>query len=322
MTKIIAVMLALATATLANVANSAGTGMPMMKGLKSPTELAALVDRSLASDPTGRKLLDPARCKQNGSCATAYDYFQGIQLAHPSAQLGNIAELPRYLRSLRKQPAPPGEWYMSRMLVRGEKHTYDHAAWKRAFFKGEVVWDDPNTGEHILAGDCSNIIAPRPVKLTPPRKVVDECAKVRITVPGGAIRSVRSTLIRKMVVSDFNCWGVIEREWRTGAPRDCDWCEWTQDGVVEMHRSYGGDFGFFHTSIYTMHPDVDASGNARATEVTLVFPLAARDGGVAICVEVDGRIYTAALVLPPTWKEGTTVTIPEDFWVHPRVVNP
>lgn len=170
MIKIVAV-LALALATLVNVAEAVGTGtgMPMMKGLKSPTELAALMDRSLASDPTGKKLLDPVRCKKDGSCATAHDYFRGIQRAHPSVQLGNIAELPRYLRSLVKQPAPEGEWYLSRMLVRGEKHTYDHAGWKRAFFKGEAVWDDPNTGEHILAGDCGNIIAPRPSAPPPPR---------------------------------------------------------------------------------------------------------------------------------------------------------
>ena len=122
------------------------------------------MDRSLASYTNVKKLRDPTSCKKDGSSATAYDYFHGIQRAHPSAKLGNIAELPRYLRSLVKQSAPEGEWYLSRMLVRGEKHTYDHAGWKRTFFKGEAVWDDPNTGEHILAGDCGNIVAPRPIK--------------------------------------------------------------------------------------------------------------------------------------------------------------
>lgn len=291
-----------------SVAQAAGTGMPMMKGLKNPTELATLVDRSLKSDPTGKKLLDSARCKKDGSCATAHDYFQGIQRAHPSAKLGNIAELPRYLRSLVKQPAPAGEWYMSRMLVRGEKHTYDHAGWKRAFFKGEFVWDDPNTGEHILAGDCGNIVAPRPIKPeVPPEKMVVTCAKVHITVPAGIARTVRFTLIRHAAVPDFNCWGVIEREWRTGSPNNCDWCEWTTDGVFEMKRRYGGDFGFFHTSIYTMHPD------AGATEVTLVLPLVAREGGVAVCIEIDGVIVPAYLVLPNSWH-GTEYRIPESFF--------
>ena len=159
MSKIItAVMLALAIAALANVANGTGTVMPMMKGLKDPTVLADLVDRALQRDATGHSLLDSARCKRDGSCATAHDYFYGIQQEHPSAKMGDIAELPRYLRSLIKQPAPAGEWYMSRLLMKGEKRTYDHMAWHRAFFKGEDVWDDPNTGEHILAGFCENVV--------------------------------------------------------------------------------------------------------------------------------------------------------------------
>ncbi|MDP2651749.1 MAG: hypothetical protein Q8O94_01290 [bacterium] len=156
--KRIMVFVVLALVALANAAQGAGTGMPMMKGLENPTELATMVDSSLKSDPTGKALLNPARCKKDGSCATAHDYFYGIQLAHPSAKLGNIAELSRYLRSLVKKPAPSGEWYISRLLVRGEKHTYDAKGWHRAFLKDESVWVDPNTGELILAGDCGNVI--------------------------------------------------------------------------------------------------------------------------------------------------------------------
>ncbi|MGD0328246.1 MAG: hypothetical protein ABSB00_00855 [Minisyncoccia bacterium] len=171
---VIVVVLALAIALLANVMHAAGTGMPMMKGLKNPTELAALVESSLTSDPAGNKLLNPARCRKDGSCATAHDYFYGIQLAHPSAKLGDIADLPRYLQSLVQQPAPTGEWQISRLLVRGEKHTYDARGWHRAFLKGESVWADPNTGEFILAGDCGNVIgaAPtRPQTPLPPRLI-------------------------------------------------------------------------------------------------------------------------------------------------------
>lgn len=160
--------LALAIAALvAGAVQAAGTGMPMMKGLKSPTELASLVEQSLASDPTGKKLLDPARCKKNGSCATAHDYFYGIGLAHPSAKLENIAELPRYLRSLVQQPAPAGKWHLSRLLVRGSAHTYDAKGWERSFLQGEKVWGDVNTGEPILAGDCGNVIGAGPTKPQP-----------------------------------------------------------------------------------------------------------------------------------------------------------
>jgi len=171
--KTIVVGLALAIAALANSAFAAGTGMPMMKGLKNPTELATLVENSLKSDPTGKSLLNPARCKKDGSCATAHDYFFGIQTAHPSAKLGNIAELPQYLRSLVKQSAPAGEWHISRLLVRGNTHTYDAKGWKRAFLQGESVWVDVNTGELILAGDCGNVIGDGPAKPQPkPRPTI------------------------------------------------------------------------------------------------------------------------------------------------------
>lgn len=179
MKTIVVATLALALAALANVANAVGTGMPMMKGLKDPTVLASLVESALKRDPTGNSLLDSARCKKDGSCATAHDYFYGIQQEHPSAKMGEIAELPRYLRSLVKQPAPTGEWYMSRLLVKGEKRTYDHMAWHRAFFKGEDVWDDPNTGEHVLAGFCENVVG----KLKSPVAEKETPVKVRDTAP-------------------------------------------------------------------------------------------------------------------------------------------
>lgn len=190
----------------------------------------------------------------------------------------------------------------------------EFGVWHRKCLKGEMVLVYKN--QPIISMTCLNVVVP--VR----QQTAEQCANVHITVPSGSNRSVRSTLVRREPVPDFDCWGVIEREWRTGAPRNCDWCEWTEDGVLEMVRRYGGDFRFYHTSIYTMHKDTDDSGKPRATEVVLVFPLAARDGGVAVCVEVDGKIFEAALVLPPTWKEnGTRVTIPADFWVRPRVVD-
>lgn len=143
------------------------------------------------------------------------------------------------------------------------------------------------------------------------------CAEVHLTVPAGNVRSVRSVTSRGQPITDFNCWGVVEKELRTGAPRNCDWCEWNNDGPNEMERRYGGKFNLYHASIYELR-----TSGASPTEVTLVFPRAVRDGGVSVCVEVDGKIYEAALVLPPTWKEGMEVTIPADFWENPRVVNP
>jgi len=162
----------------------AGTGMPMMEGLKNPTELATLVDYALQRDPTGKTVLSTVRCKKSGSCATAYDYFYGIRLAHPSAKLGDIADLPRYLRSLERQPAPGGVWQMSRLLVHGAQHTYDARGWHRAFFKGESVWVDPNTGEDILAGNCGNVIGAKIGGKNQKKKMV-ACPRIRVTVKPG-----------------------------------------------------------------------------------------------------------------------------------------
>lgn len=196
--KTIVAILALAIAALANVVNAAGTGMPMMKGLKSPTELATLVEQSLKSDPTGNKLLDPARCKKNGSCATARDYFGGIQSEHPSAKLGDIAELPRYLRSLQKQSAPAGEWHLSRLLVHGDTHTYDAKGWKRPFLQGESVWVDINTSELILAGDCGNVIGKGPTNPQPTGSGPDP--RPSMYVPAGPVGACPGVYILKVNV--------------------------------------------------------------------------------------------------------------------------
>ncbi len=139
------------------------------------------------------------------------------------------------------------------------------------------------------------------------------CAEVQLVVPAGTSRTLRFTLIRRAAVPDFNCWGVVERTQRTGSPHDCDWCTWTRDGVAEMERRYGGTFSFFHTSVYALHPDADAAGRIRPTEVTIVLPLAAREGGVAVCVEVDGVTVPAYLILPDSWH-GTAYRIPDDFF--------
>lgn len=155
-------------AVLARLAH-AGTGMPLMRGIKSPTDLAGLVENSLKADPAGSRVLDPARCKRSGSCATAQDYFNGIRFAHPSAKLEEITELPRYLRSLVKKPAPAGEWQVSRLLVEGNTHRYDAVGWHRAFFKGEDVWFDVNTGEPVFAGDCGNVVGK--LLVSPPARV-------------------------------------------------------------------------------------------------------------------------------------------------------
>ena len=140
-----------------------GGGKALMKGLKNPKELASIVERSLKADSKGNTHLDENACKRYGSCATAYSYFYGIRTTHPNVVLHNLSELSAYLRTLVVHNAPKGDWYMSRILVRRTgskvKRTYDVHGWHRKFHKGERVWDDPTTKEHILAGDCGNVVA-------------------------------------------------------------------------------------------------------------------------------------------------------------------
>ncbi|MEK7114231.1 MAG: hypothetical protein AAB850_01640 [Patescibacteria group bacterium] len=282
----------------------AGTGMPMMKGLKNPTELAALVERALKRDPTGKSLLDSARCKKNGSCATAHDYFHGIRRAHPSVQLGDIAELPRYLRSLVKQPAPKGEWYMSRMLVRGEKQTYDHAGWKRAFFKGEVVWDDPNTGEHILDVDCGNIVAPRPIKseapVSPPIK---RCVELVFNAPiGGHVRWGIGTLAgRALLADECNAQRQDDGSWVSWYG-ECDICT---PAIGYIRGAIGGTAQVFQKFLYpVMH-----------TKQTLRFSTEIWTNLAYVCLDASGTQSCGVYMRPQDWKDRYRVEIPDALWV-------
>lgn len=151
-------------------------GAPLMKGV-TPAQLAGLVDESLKQDLEGNARLDAERCKKDGSCATPRIYFEGIKQLHPSVELKELNELSRYLRSLVEHEGPKGVWRMTRLLVDGDDVRHDAKGRFRAFHSGEKAWYDPNGGEPVLAGDCSNIIGemlkPKPrlrrfVVTTPP----------------------------------------------------------------------------------------------------------------------------------------------------------
>lgn len=302
-------------------AHAAGTGMPMMKGLKNPTELATLVERSLASDPTGKKLLDPARCKRDGSCATAYDYFHGIQIAHPSAKLGDIAELPRYLRSLVKQPAPEGEWNMSRLLVKGEKRTYDHMGWHRAFFKGEDAWDDPNTGEHILAGFCENVVgsqrSPVAEKVTPVKvrgaasaPVKEKCVELVFNAPiGGHVRWGMGTTSGPLPPDECNAQRQDNLAW-TSWYGECDICI---PAIGYIRGILGGSAQVPHKYLY---PITHTRQTLRfSTEVwNKVVYICLEDGGIVAGQKIE--INTCGVYMrPQDWQGRYRVEIPDSMWV-------
>lgn len=161
-----------------------------------------------------------------------------------------------------------------------------------------------------------------------------ECAEVHARLPKGLAnqlihqRSVRYTTIRRAPVTDFNCWGIIAGQYREGSPHNCDWCVWTKDGLMEMQRRYGHrqdgalEFAFYNTSKYDVPEDVTVNADG-TLDVTIVLPVAATKEGVAVCVEVDGVIYQAYLILPESWGARASYQIPIGWYeAHPPLVMP
>ncbi|HFC10866.1 MAG TPA: hypothetical protein ENJ75_01585 [Candidatus Kaiserbacteria bacterium] len=151
-------------------------GKPLLR-TRSPKELASMIEKSLSVDPKGNTHLNERRCKKYGECATAYSYFYGIRTVHPEVahRLRSIIDLPEYLRSLKKTPAPKGKWVMSRVIVSYDAYgnvvrRYDTRGFARAFKHGEYAWCDIVSHKPILAGSCGNVVgkryfAPAPAKV-------------------------------------------------------------------------------------------------------------------------------------------------------------
>ncbi len=256
------------------------TGAPLMEGIKNPTQLAELVERSLKSDPTGHKLLDPTQCRKNGSCATPRTYFVGIRGAHPSAMLGDIADLPRYLRSLVPEPAPAGDYHMSRLLVHGMQHRYDAIGWHRRFFKGEVAWCDPNTGEPVLAGKCGNVVGAVMVS-------GQACRTVDFTgKPGDEWRF--AVLAQKRLPASA-CWQLCDGNICSAPPSPCDHCNWIGPKSV-----IPAGFRPLYTGRYVAH----------ASHQSLRFPREVEQNYVALCDMRAGLGESDSWVVSPSkWKE-------------------
>ncbi|MFI5260423.1 MAG: hypothetical protein ACHQU0_01340 [Candidatus Paceibacteria bacterium] len=268
------------------------TGMPLMKGVKTPTDLAALVDSSLKVDKTGKQVLDPKRCKMTGSCATAEDYFLGINAAHRNAHLGDITDLSRYLRSLVKKPAPAGEWHMSRLLVKGDSHRYDATGWHRAFFKGEAAWYDINTGEPILAEECNNVVGERYVPLVAKLMTQGVCATVHYTVaPGDEVRF--AVLARKRLQASA-CWQLCDGDVCSAPPAPCDECDWTNPEEV-----IPDGFEPLHTGRYV----------AEASKQTLRYPIEVEANYIALCLTREGPGQSDSWIIQPAAWQGRAVHV-------------
>ncbi|MCX6786470.1 MAG: hypothetical protein NTU85_01465 [Candidatus Kaiserbacteria bacterium] len=143
---------------------AAPAGKPFLHGISSPEELASKIEASLAKNPKGTSMLDPVRCKRDGSCATPSDYFEMFKVSDPAANLTEIANVPAFLRTLEVVPAPGGEYWISCLKPSG-KGTFKPTlhCLSRSFKSEEKVWVDPKTKRIVLASDCTNPVE-KPIK--------------------------------------------------------------------------------------------------------------------------------------------------------------
>jgi len=200
---------------LANAAQAAPVGNPFLRGVKSPAELASKMETSLASDSTGRSIIDPERCKRDGSCARPADFLEMFQKSDPQAHLGTVWQVPGFLRTLQVAPAPQGEYWMA--CLKGS-HPVLHCL-SRRFKLGEKAWINPATHRVVLASDCTN-----PVE----KEVKDKCVYIHFFTRSPDT-VVRFALLGPYDVND-DCVGVkragesdFERWWTDEcADKNCD----------------------------------------------------------------------------------------------------
>ncbi|MFA6519857.1 MAG: hypothetical protein WCT41_03505 [Candidatus Paceibacterota bacterium] len=214
MSNIIA-MLALAMALAVPTAASAATWKAFLHGVKTPAELADKVQVSLVKDPKGNSIIDPARCKQDGSCAAPKDYFEMFKISDPEARLTDVMQVPAFLRTLKVEPAPAGEYWISCLKPSGGGTFKPVLHCLSRFFKaGEQAWVDPITKRIVLASDCTNPVE----KPVPPKRA---CVEILVpTKPGDTI--FRFGLIGPAAVKeDDDCLGLkrvgeveFERWWK------------------------------------------------------------------------------------------------------------
>lgn len=127
-------------------------------GAPNPQSLAELVEASHKKDPTGKTMLDAAKCKKDGSCATPNDYLVMFREMDPKARekLKSVADVPAFLRRLVKEPGRQGQYHSSCLKPDGHGWTPVLRCFVRPFHQGEGAWIDPDTKEVILLEDCGN----------------------------------------------------------------------------------------------------------------------------------------------------------------------
>ena len=145
-----------------STANAASAGKPFLRGVFSSADLANRIEVSLIKNPRETSIIDPDRCKLDGSCASPQNYLLMFQISDPQAHLTDVAQVPNLLRALRVAEAPSGEYWLACLEPMGDE-TYKsvlHCV-SRSFKPGEKVWTDPKTGRIVLASDCTNPVENR-----------------------------------------------------------------------------------------------------------------------------------------------------------------
>lgn len=194
----------------------AAVGKPFLHGVSSPADLATRIEASLEKNPKGTSMLDPARCKRDGSCASPIHYLQALQKVDPGAHLTNVAQVPEFLRTLQVIDAPAGKYWISCLKPTGGSYKVEIHCLERSFKVGEKAWVDKKSGVIVLASDCTNVVE-KPVS---PKQV---CVEIHFTTKTGDT-AVRFALLGPANVAD-DCIGVkkkgateFERWWRDECP--------------------------------------------------------------------------------------------------------
>lgn len=131
-------------------------------GAENPAEIADLVERSLARDPSGRTLISAENCRTRGGCAAPINYLESFQTHDPHGgwTLENLAEK---LRTLVIKHDVKGKYQMDRIVYggSGSPGRTDVSGMSRTFARGEAAWVNPETGRPVLAENCANPVGQR-----------------------------------------------------------------------------------------------------------------------------------------------------------------
>lgn len=235
MTRLISsiVALILSAALAVPMAANAATGKAFMHGIQNPEQLAKMIEVSLIKDSTGKSLLDPAKCDNDGSCGSAFTFLEGLQ-KHPAGKhLTDVAQVPGFLRTLKEKDAPSGEYWISclkpsapvKVASKGVYHVVMHCL-SRTFKPGWKVWVDPKTDLIVFDQFCTNPVE-KPVKET--------CVYIPFTVDSSGITAARFALtgIEAPKKKD-DCLAVK----RVG---EVEYERWWPDECYDEHCNFGAD---------------------------------------------------------------------------------